>query len=87
MEVESFRQQVRSDQIYLYHEIISLSSYENEDLISQELLHDLATQYITLRGNDDMYIASFHEDTAHAHIHFAVSGVKYRTGIAHRLSH
>lgn len=87
MENEAYRQHVRKDQIYLYHEIISLSSKENKDLITPEIMEDLARQYITLRGKEGMYIASFHEDKDHAHIHFAVSGVKYRTGQAHRLSH
>jgi hypothetical protein len=87
MENEAFRQYIRKDQIYLYHEIISLSNKENKELITQEVLQDLAQQYINFRGKEGMYIASFHEDKEHSHIHFAVSGVKYRTGLAHRLTH
>lgn len=83
MENESFRQHVRKDQIYIYHEIISLSSKENKEMINQKILEDLAEQYINLRGKEGMYIAAFHEDKEHCHIHFAVSGVKYRTGQAH----
>lgn len=86
MENESFRRYMRKDQIYMYHEIISLSNKEKSELITEELLRDLTEQYINLRGKDGMYIAAFHEDKDHAHIHFAVSGVKYRTGKAHRLS-
>lgn len=87
MENESFRQHLRKDQIYLYHEIISLSNKENKEFVTQELLQDLAEQYIGFRGKEGMYIAAFHEDKDHSHIHFAVSGVKYRTGQAHRLTH
>lgn len=87
MENESFRQYVRKEQIYLYHEIISLSNRENKNLITQEVLQDLAEKYISFRGKDGQYIAAFHEDKDHAHIHFAISGVKFRTGIAHRLNH
>ena len=87
MENESFRQHVRKDQIYIYHEIISLSNRENMEMITQEILHDLTEQYIALRGKEGMYIAAFHEDKDHSHIHFAISGVKYRTGQAHRLTH
>jgi REP element-mobilizing transposase RayT len=87
IENESFRQHPRKNQIFLYHEIISLSSKENKELITQVVLEDLANQYINFRGKDGMYVAAFHEDKDHMHIHFAISGVKYRTGQAHRLTH
>lgn len=86
MENESFRQYVRKDQIYLYHEIASLHKEENKDLITEDILRDLAQQYVNLRGKEGMYLAAIHEDKDHAHIHFMTSGVKYRTGQAHRLS-
>src|SRR5690606_18650015 len=73
--------------IYLYHEILSLSSKENREEITNEILQDLLNQYVSLRGKDGMYIAAIHQDKDHAHIHVATSGVKYRTGLAHRLAH
>jgi hypothetical protein len=85
-ENEAWRKHMRQNQTYLYHEIVSFSNKENPDTITREMLEDIAQKYMEFRGNDGMYLAAFHEDKDHAHIHFAVSGVKYKTGMAHRLS-
>lgn len=81
---EAWRQRPRSDQIYLYHEIISINHLDAEN-VTLEMLEDLANRYMDLRGRDGMYVAAFHEDKQ-PHIHFAVSGVKFKTGMAHRLT-
>ncbi len=87
VENESFRRFPKSTQIFLYHTIISLSDKENKELITDDVLKDLANQYITLRGQEGMYLLAFHDDKEHQHIHVLESGVKYCTGMAHRLSH
>lgn len=87
MENESFRRYPKSTQIFLYHTIISLSDKENKELITENILNDLANQYINLRGTDGMYLLAFHDDKEHQHIHVLESGLQYRTGMAHRLSH
>ena len=87
MQNESFRRYPKATQIFLYHTIISFSNLENKELITEEVLQDLANQYINLRGNNGMYLLAFHGDKEHQHIHVLESGLQYRTGMAHRLSH
>lgn len=85
-ENEAYRQRQRSNQVYLYHEIISFSNQDTAK-ISKEMLKDIAEKYISLRGDTGMYIASFHvEGKDHQHIHFCTSGLEYRTGVPLRLS-
>ncbi len=87
IENESFRQYPRSNQTYLYHELVSISAHENHNIITKEMLDDLAQKYISLRGHEGMYIGAVHaEGKQHVHFHFCVSGVEYRTGKAFRLS-
>jgi hypothetical protein len=86
MENESFRKYPRSNQSYLYHEIISISAHENLNNITKEMLDDLAQKYISLRGHEGVYIGAVHADKQHIHFHFCASGVEYRTGKAFRLS-
>lgn len=82
---EALRTNPRKDNIFLYHEIISVSSSDKQ-AVTKEMLADLARQYISLRGDKGMYIGSVHHDKEHIHIHFCTSGVEYRTGKAFRLS-
>jgi hypothetical protein len=77
-ENESFRQRHRSDQVYLSHEIISF--HRDEENITPEMLNDMVKQYISLRGNEGVYLGAVHCDTDHVHIHLAVSALEYRTG-------
>ncbi|MDP1725556.1 MAG: relaxase/mobilization nuclease domain-containing protein [Bacteroidota bacterium] len=81
---ESFRAFHRSDQKYLNHEILSFHD-EDTSKITPELLQDIAQKYIALRGNEGVYYGAVHRDQNHAHIHFAVSGLKYRTGRSHHI--
>jgi len=85
-ENESFRLQYRKNSVMAYHEIISISSLENKNEISREMLDDLVRKYIELRGKDGMYIGAVHHDKNHIHIHFMSSGLAFRTGKAFRLS-
>ena len=82
---EALRNNPRKDNIFLYHEIVSVSASDKE-AVTKEMLADLARQYISLRGDKGMYIGSVHYDKEHIHIHFCTSGVEYRTGKAFRLS-
>lgn len=82
---ESFRTFNRKDQIALFHEIISLSSNE-ENYIQDEVMIDLTRKYLELRGNKGMYLAALHRDTEHCHAHVMTSALEYATGKAHRIS-
>jgi hypothetical protein len=83
---EAFRKYPRSNQIYLYHEILSFSSREDEKNVTPEMIEDISRQYINLRGNKGIYIGVPHRDKDHVHIHFCTSGLEYRNGKAFRLS-
>lgn len=83
---ESFRKSNRSDQVYLYHDILSFSANEDSAMITPELLASIAQKYIELRGFEGMYIGAVHRDKTHVHVHFCTSGVAFRTGKAMRLS-
>jgi hypothetical protein len=85
IENESYRKHTHSDSIKLYHEIVSFSNRETE-AISKEMLADIATKYISLRGDTGMYVGAVHRDKEHIHVHLCVSGLAYRTGKAFRLS-
>lgn len=82
---ESFRTFTRKDQIALYHEIISLSSNE-ENFIPDEVMIDLCQKYMDLRGSKGMYLAALHRDTEHCHAHVMTSALEYVSGRAHRIT-
>lgn len=84
---EANRKYPRQGQVYLFHEIISLSSNEDPEKVNRKMLEDIANKYCELRGRDGMYLASIHEDKDHAHIHVVTSGLKYSTGMSSRMSH
>lgn len=84
---EAGRKLTRSNQIYLYHEIISFSALENKNTLTPDVLSAIAHKYIELRGTQGVYFGAVHrEGKAHVHIHFCTSGVALRTGKAMRLS-
>jgi len=86
MENESWRKYSRTDAIKMYHEIVSWNKLDAEKMTTEMLL-DFAQQYIDSRGRDGQYLISLHEDeNKHPHIHIASSGLKYKTGMAHRLT-
>ena len=80
IENEAFRRQSRSDQIYLFHEIISFHANENNAAISKEMIDDLVQKYVELRGNTAVMLGACHRDKEHIHLHFCVSALHFRTG-------
>jgi len=84
IENESFRQQTRSDQVYLFHEIVSFNA--KEDTIGAEVIKDIATEYMRLRGNEGVMLGAVHRDKEHVHLHVCVSALKFRSGTSFRLS-
>ncbi|QEM12972.1 relaxase/mobilization nuclease domain-containing protein [Mucilaginibacter rubeus] len=86
IENETFRQQSRTDHVYLYHEIISFHADENKALLSPEVLDDLVQEYIRLRGHTGVMIGAVHHDQEHVHVHFCVSALHFRTGLSFGLS-
>lgn len=86
IENESFRKHSRSDQVYLFHEIISFNAKEDNSKISPETIGDIAQEYIRLRGHEGVMLGAVHRDKEHVHVHMAVSALKFRTGTSFRLS-
>jgi hypothetical protein len=85
LENETYRVTTRSDQVTMYHEILSFSNQDTQK-IYPEMLEDIGRKYIELRGNEGVYFGAVHKDRDHIHLHFCVSGTKLYTGIAMRLS-
>lgn len=83
---ESWRTRFRSDQTYLYHEIISFSANEDQTVYTPLMLADIARKYIEFRGTQGVYVGAVHKDKDHVHIHFCTSGLEFRTGKSFRLS-
>lgn len=86
IENETFRKSNRKNQVYMYHEIVSFSDQESTVMLTPVILRKLGEHYVKLRGEDNLLIGAIHRDKNHIHIHFAVSGLKYRTGKSARLS-
>jgi len=83
---ESFRARMRSDSVFMTHEIWSINKRELTEHITPAMLDDLAYKYMELRGNTGVMIGAIHQDTAHIHCHFAVSALNYRTGTSFGLN-
>ncbi|MFA5987732.1 MAG: relaxase/mobilization nuclease domain-containing protein [Candidatus Paceibacterota bacterium] len=86
VENESFRRSFRSDQAYLFHEIISFNAKEDRERITSEVMEDIAREYMRLRGNDGVMLGAVHRDRGHVHLHLCVSALRFRTGTSFRLS-
>jgi len=80
IENEAFRRQQRSDQIHLFHEIISFHADENKAVITDAMIEYLAHTYMRLRGDTGVMVGGVHKDKNHIHLHFCVSALQYRTG-------
>lgn len=75
----------RKGMVLLYHEILSFASKDTVCL-DNRVLSDITKKYIRLRSPDAPAIATIHYDVEHVHIHLALAGVKYKTGLANRVS-
>lgn len=83
---EAWRRYPKQGNIYIYQEIISFHPKDAKH-ITKEMLESMMHKYMDLRGRDGMYLCAIHDhDDKQPHIHCAVSGVKFRTGMAHRLT-
>jgi hypothetical protein len=86
IENESFRQHTRSDQVYLFHEILSFNAMEDASKLSPEVIQNITNEYIRLRGQEGVILGAVHRDKEHVHVHMCVSALKFRTGTSFRLS-
>jgi len=84
-ENEKGRQIQRSNGIKLHHEIMSFNP-KDSDSISNEMLKDLAKQYIKLRNPKAISLVVKHMEKSHTHLHFCFSTINYGTGKSNRLS-
>ncbi len=82
---ETFRRVKRKDSVKVYHEVISFSK-EDKDKITEKMLRDFGKKYMELRGKHNLYIITQHVEKDHIHLHCVVSGTKYLTGEANRMS-
>ncbi|QKJ32464.1 relaxase/mobilization nuclease domain-containing protein [Mucilaginibacter mali] len=79
VENESFRRVDRSDAVRIYHEIVGFGD-EDRKYLTEEVVDDLAREYMRLRGETGVMLGMAHYDQDHVHLHFCVSALHYRTG-------
>jgi len=84
-ENESHRLVRRKDSVQAYHTVLSFS-HKDKEKVNEKVLKDIAKEYIKLRGENNLYIAIAHYDKDHVHLHIAMSGTQYLTGISSRIS-
>ncbi|MEA3427304.1 MAG: relaxase/mobilization nuclease domain-containing protein [Bacteroidota bacterium] len=84
-ENEKFRLHKRKDSVKAYHTILSFSNKDKEK-ITEKTIRSVASQFMKLRGNDNLFIGTVHFDKDHVHLHMVMSGTKYLTGESNRLS-
>lgn len=82
---ESYRLRRRKDNVKLHHTILSISNKDSH-LVDDKMLRSIAHKYFELRGPQNMYLATAHQDKDHTHIHIVSSGVEYLTGKSNRIS-
>ena len=82
---EGYRLHRRKDNVNVYHTILSFSNKDKEH-IDEKLIRDTAKQYMKLRGEKNLFIGTAHYNKDHVHLHLVMSGTKYLTGEANRLS-
>src|ERR1700761_1439246 len=83
---EAFRQYTRTDEIKIFHEIVSFGASENREAITAAMIDDLAHEYMRLRGDTGVILGYPHWDKNHMHLHFCVSALQYRTGKSYGLN-
>jgi hypothetical protein len=81
----SLRKIQRKESVSMHHTIISFSGKDTEH-ITTKVLKDIAKQFIELHGKDSMFLITEHRDKDHVHLHCAISGTKFLTGKANRMS-
>ena len=81
---DAFRKQ-RSNGLALHHLIMSFSPEDSEH-ITHEVLHDLVTKLVELRGEDGLYFGRIHASEDHIHVHILMSSNKYRSSDSMRIS-
>jgi Relaxase/Mobilisation nuclease domain len=82
---EANRIHKRSNNVMLFHDIISFSTKDMKE-VSIEMLKDIASRYLEERSEYVMGVAAFHTDTKHPHIHVCMGGVEAGTGQSMRIS-
>jgi hypothetical protein len=78
------RTHTRKDQVAIHHTILSWSNKDREQ-ITPEKIKSVANRFVTLRGENNLYIGTIHTDKDHIHLHIAMSGSQLN-GQASRIS-
>lgn len=78
------RVHARRDQTLIHHTILSWSNKDREK-ITPEMIRRMASQYIRLRGENNLYVGAIHTDRDHIHLHLAMSGNQIN-GLSSRIS-
>ena len=80
---ESNRIHTSSRQVAVHHTILSWADADAEKL-TDNMLHDLANEYIRLRGENNIYLGNVHREKDHVHLHLMMSATRL-DGISSRI--
>ncbi len=80
-----FHRKKRKGGLALHHIVLSFSPFDSDSL-THEVLHDLVTKFIELRGNEGLYFGRLHSSKDHVHVHILMSANKYRSAQSMRMS-
>lgn len=81
---EARRVHKRRDATHIHHTILSWSTKDREH-ITEAMLRDIAGKYIQLRGENNLYAGTLHNDRDHIHLHISMSGSQLN-GMSSRIS-
>jgi len=82
---EKGRMHKRKDATSIHHTIISFSNLDKAH-VTEKMLRDISREYIRLRGENNLYCGTVHNDRDHIHLHIAMSGTEMGTGKSSRIS-
>jgi len=83
---ETYRLHKRKNNVKLYMDILSFHK-DNAKELTNEKLKKIARNYISLRSNLSVALATVHrKEKDHVHLHILLSGTEYRTGKSVRIS-
>ncbi len=77
----------RKGGVCIFHEILSFHPSDREKLLNNPaILEDIATKFISLRGERAQVVAGIHTDKKHVHIHCTFGAVEYKSSKSLRIS-
>lgn len=70
-----------------YHHTLMSFNPKDSPFLTNDILEDLAKQYIKIRGIEDaLVLAKHHQEKDHLHVHFLISATRYKSSKSIRIN-